>query len=149
MKTVIPIEIVTLGDDKSFHLLVVANIDGKKYDLLIDTGASHSIFDATLFPVLDKDKLAGLKIESAGIHSGELNSSFGTIKKFRLGKLKYNDLTVILIDLTHVNELYKRFTKKRVAGLIGSDFLLEHKALIDYKNLELVLKKRSNKSKLL
>ena len=34
----------------------------------------------------------------------------------------------------------EKFTDKRVAGLIGSDFLLKHKAIIDYKRRELVLR---------
>jgi hypothetical protein len=50
------------------------------------------------------------------------------------------DWTVVLIDLSHVNDLYRKFTDKRVAGLIGSDFLLKHKAIIDYKRRELVLR---------
>ena len=140
MKTVLPIDIVTLGEDNSYHLFVNGYINGKEYDLLIDTGASHTIFDASLIPEAPVSELEGHEIQSAGIHAGELKSSIGNIKKFKLGDLKYVDWMVVLIDLTHVNELYQRFTDKRVAGLIGSDFLLKHKALIDYKKKELVLR---------
>ncbi|MDR1116027.1 MAG: retroviral-like aspartic protease family protein [Tannerella sp.] len=140
MKTVLPIDIVTLGEDNSYHLFVSGAINGRKYDLLIDTGASHTIFDAILIPEAPASKAAGQKIQSAGIHAGELKSSIGRIRKFKLGDLKCSNWTVILIDLTHVNDLYKKFTKKRVAGLIGSDFMLKHKAIIDYKKRELVLR---------
>ena len=140
MKTILPIDIVTLGEDNSFHLFVSGAINGKKYDLLIDTGASHTIFDAMLIPEASENKIYKQEIQSAGIHAGELKSSIGHIKKFKLGELKRVDWTVILIDLTHVNNLYKKFTDKRVAGLIGSDFLLKHKAIIDYKKRELVLR---------
>ena len=140
MKTILPIDIVTLGEDNSFHLFVSGVINGKKYDLLIDTGASHTIFDATLIPPAPADKSAGFEIQSAGIHAGELINSIGHIKKFKLGDLKRANWTVVLIDLTHVNDLYRKFTDKRVAGLIGSDFLLRHKAIIDYKRRELVLR---------
>ena len=140
MKTVLPIEVVTLGEENSYHLFVSGSINGKKYDLLIDTGASHTIFDATLIPHAPADETARHEIQSAGINAGELKSGIGYIKKFKLGDLKRTDWTVILIDLTHVNELYKKFSDKRVAGLIGSDFLLKHKAIIDYKKRELVLR---------
>jgi len=140
MKTILPIDIVTLGEDNSYHLFVSGAINGKKYDLLIDTGASHTIFDATMIPESPTDETAGHEIQSAGIHAGELKSSIGHIKKFKLGDLKRTNWTVVLIDLTHVNDLYKKFTNKRVAGLIGSDFLLKHKAIIDYKKRELVLR---------
>jgi len=141
MKTVLPIDIVTLGEDNSFHLFVSCKINGNNYDMLIDTGASHTIFDATIIPEIPVEETAGLNIQSAGIHVGELKTSFGRIKKFKLGDLKRSNWTVVLIDLTHVNELYKKFADKRVAGLIGSDFLLKHKAIIDYKKMKLVLRK--------
>ena len=140
MKTILPIDIVTLGEDHSFHLFVGGSINGQNYDLLIDTGASHTIFDASLIPEVPADKTWGHEIQSAGIHAGELKTGIGYIKKFKLGDLKYVDWTVVLIDLTHVNDLYGKFTDKRVAGLIGSDFLLKHKAIIDYKKRELVLR---------
>ena len=140
MKTIIPIDIVPLGDDNSFHLFVNSVINGKKYDMLIDTGASHTIFDSTLIPELPAGETFVNEIQSAGIHAGELKTGIGRIKKFKLGDLKRFDWTVVLIDLTHVNEMYRKFAKKRVAGLIGSDFLLYHNAIIDYKKMELVLR---------
>jgi len=140
MKTILPIDIITLGEDNSYHLFVSGFINETKYDLLIDTGASHTIFDTSLIPEAPADKTAGFEIQSAGIHAGELKNSIGLIKKFKLGDLKRTNWTVVLIDLTHVNDLYRKFTDKRVAGLIGSDFLLKHKAIIDYKKRELVLR---------
>ena len=140
MKTTLPINIVALGEENSYHLFVSGVINGQKCDLLIDTGASHTIFDATLIPEAPAGKNAGFEIQSAGIHAGELKNSIGHIKQFKLGDLKRKNWTVVLIDLTHVNDLYQKFTDKRVAGLIGSDFLLKHKAIIDYKKRELVLR---------
>jgi predicted aspartyl protease len=140
MKTILPIDIVTLGEDNSFHLFVRGLINGKEYDLLIDTGASHTIFDASLIPEAPVSEIESHDIQSAGIHAGELKSSIGHIKKFKLGELKRVNWVVVLIDLTHVNDLYKKFSDKRVAGLIGSDFLLKHNAMIDYKKRVLVLR---------
>ena len=140
MKTTLPINIVTLGEDDSYHLFVSGEINDHVCDLLIDTGASHTIFDATLIPETPEDERGAHEIQSAGIHSGELKTGIGCIKKFKLGALERVDWTVVLIDLSHVNNLYKKFTSKRVAGLIGSDFLLVHKAIIDYKKRELVLR---------
>ena len=140
MRTIIPIEIVTLGDGESYHLLVSGVINDQNYDLLIDTGASHTIFDATLITEKFAGNMENHEIQSAGIQAGELKSSIGHIAKFELGDLKRTDWTVILIDLTHVNDLYKRYTDKRIAGLIGGDFLLKHLAVIDYKRKELLLR---------
>ena len=140
MKTVLPIEIVTIGEDNSYHLFVNGSINGRECDFLIDTGASHTIFDATLIPEAPDSEMQNHDIQSAGILAGELKSSIGMINHFKLGDLQRKDWMVVLIDLTHVNDLYKRFINKRAAGLIGSDFLLKHHALIDYKKSELVLR---------
>ena len=140
MKTVLPIDIVTLGDNNSYHLLVSGTINDKKYDLLIDTGASHTIFDATLIPELPVNEIEYSEIRSTGISVGELNARIGCIETFKLGDLQHTNWIVILIDLTHVNEMYNNLTDKVVAGLIGSDFLLKHKAVIDYKKRELILR---------
>ena len=140
MKTVIPVDVVTLGDDNSFHLFVRGTVNGQACDLLIDTGASHTIFDATLIPALTDLEKEHQPIQSSGIQAAELKTTVGCIAGFELGELKRSDWTVILIDLSHVNDLYRKFTSKRVAGLIGSDFLLLHKAVIDYKKSELTLR---------
>lgn len=142
MKTILPIDIVTLGNDNSYHLFVKGAIDGQKYDLLIDTGASHTIFNAALIREVPSGEMASPEVQSAGIQSGELKTSIGLIRKFKLGDLKRSDWTVVLIDLTHVNNLYKKFTNKHVAGLIGSDFLLKHQAVIDYRKRRLVFRKK-------
>ena len=140
MKTILPIDIVMLGEDNSYHLFVSGTINDQNYDLLIDTGASHTIFDANLIPEVPAHELNGKEIKSAGIHAGEVKSSFGRIKKFQMGDLKRVNWTVVLIDLTHINDLYKKITSKCVAGLIGSEFLLKHKAIVDYRKRELVLR---------
>ena len=140
VKTTLPIDIVTLGEDNSYHLFVSGTINDQDYDLLIDTGASHTIFDANLIPEIPANELDGKEIKSAGIHAGEVKSTIGRIKKFNMGDLKRVNWMVVLIDLTHINDLYKKYTSKCVAGLIGSEFLLQHKAIIDYKKRELVLR---------
>jgi len=144
MKTIIPIDIVTLGDNESYHLFISGFVNHSRYELLIDTGASHTIFDTSVVPQMPEEKTEAREIESAGIHAGELKTSFGLIDEFCLGELKLINWVVVCIDLSHVNSLYKKYTDKRVAGLIGSDFLLKYKAIIDYKKRELVL--RSSKA---
>ena len=141
MKTIVPIDIITLGEDNSYHLLTSGSINGVNYFFLIDTGASHTIFDSTLVPQVDETDSIYKEIQSAGIQSGELKSSIGRIKKFKIGQLKLTEWTVVLIDLSHINSLYKKFTNKSIAGLLGGDFLLKHQAIIDYKKKKLVLRK--------
>ncbi|MDR1672489.1 MAG: retropepsin-like domain-containing protein [Bacteroidales bacterium] len=139
MKTIIPVEIVPLGEDESYHLFVKGSINGIACNLLIDTGASQTVFDLSLIP-----KTTGKRqkeIQSSGILAGEMETAFGCINKFKLGGLKCTNLEVVLIDLTHVNETYRRLSSKQAAGLIGSDFLLRYNAVINYRKRHLILRK--------
>ncbi|MDR2848154.1 MAG: retroviral-like aspartic protease family protein [Bacteroidales bacterium] len=138
MKIVIPLEIVSLGEENSYHLLVTGKLNGKPCDLLIDTGASQTVFDIALIPELPKKDQPD--IQSSGINSDSVVTSFGVVRRFKLGELKLKDWRVVLMDMQHVNEIYRRFSSKKISGLIGSDFLLRYNAVISYKKKHLVLK---------
>ena len=68
-------------------------------------------------------------------------STFIAIAYFRLG------LETILLDLTHVNVSYEKLDLPAIDGVLGSDLMMEYKAVIDYQKKELTLrwKKRSYK----
>ncbi|MDR1864589.1 MAG: retroviral-like aspartic protease family protein [Bacteroidales bacterium] len=140
MKIIVPLEIIMMGDVHSYHLFVKGSVNGVACNLLVDTGASRTVFDLSLIPEIADQKDGQPQIQSSGIYAGEIKSSFGVIRKFKMEGLKLKDWQVVLIDLSYVNETYGRFSKKRVAGLIGSDFLFRHKAIVDYKRKRLVLK---------
>lgn len=143
----IPIEIIQL-DQESYHLFVRCFIQEKAYSLVIDTGASKTVFALNIL----KDRVENLKqneneMQSAGI-SAQIGESFqGTLRDFKLGTLELPSFEVVLIDLTYVNEVYSKIMDKTISGLIGSDFLLKYKACIDYQKEELTLKFKKHKSK--
>jgi len=147
MKTVIPINIIPLGEKNSYHLFISGKINNQPCELVIDTGASTTIFDSTIIPKISAGETDEHEIQSAGIQAGDLNAEIGKIEKFELGELKRTDWKAVIIDLTHVNELYGKVTDKRIAGLIGSDFLLKYKAVIDYKKKKLILRNIRKKKK--
>jgi hypothetical protein len=97
------------------------------------------VFDLSLVPpAVDTEQK---EIQSSGLLAGKMKTALGCIGKFRLGRLKHTNWQVVLIDLAHVNETYRRLSSKQVAGLIGSDFLLRYHAVINYRKMQLVLRK--------
>jgi hypothetical protein len=58
-----------------------------------------------------------------------------------LGEKIVDNFSVGLIDLSNLNILYSQYTDYKIAGLIGSDFLLNHNAIIDYESLTLSISK--------
>ncbi len=138
----IPINIIEL-DDKSYHLLIQVRINDLPVNVIIDTGASRTVFDKSLLG----DKLHILKtldpeeIHSAGIIAGNIESLAALAASFKLGKLELIDFPVVLIDMEGINQLYMKVTGKEVHGLLGSDFLLDFNAVINYEKASLTLKK--------
>lgn len=133
MKTRIPINFVEL-DDLGIHLVIKAKI-GKKYiNIIIDTGASKTVFDETLLSnyckLIDDDNV----IESKGINSEILKTQKATINNITFGRIKFNDFETILIDLSNINEIYSEFSDLTIFGLLGGDFLIKHNAVINYFN---------------
>lgn len=139
-KFTIPVRIVEL-DHQSFHLLVEASIDGLPLNLVIDTGASRTVFDHKVLEDQIKTYEADPdQIQSAGIMADPIESRIGYAKSFRLGKLELKDFKVVLIDLNAINNLYLKVAGTNIHGLLGSDFLLEMNAVIDYEKARLKLK---------
>lgn len=140
-KITLPVEILEL-EEGNFHLLVSsAFADGSQGRWVIDTGASRSVFDSSLgqyYKVIDDD--SENEMLSAGIGSGSFESKTGLIKKIWFGDFKKSRFRVVLIDLGHINELYEKYGSGKICGLVGSDFLMKYKAVINFKTSQLVLK---------
>lgn len=129
--TSLPIKILKLDD--GFHLLVNARVNGKPSRLLVDTGASKTVFDkarSSLFLSTDKfekhDKL------STGLGTSNMKSHLAIIETISLGKLTITNYKTVVIDLSHVNVAYSQLKLKPIDGVLGSDILKKYKAVIDY-----------------
>ena len=127
-----PVKIISL-DTNSFHLFITAEISGVERDILIDTGASRTVFDRQ-YLMEDNAANAENDIQSAGIGAEKLDISLGLLPCLRIGMWEIYDMPVAGMDFSNINEWYSRFTHFNIAALIGSDFLLKYKAVINYGN---------------
>ncbi len=135
----IPIKLVAIEED-GFHLTVNVNIDGKNALVLIDSGASRSVFDInrirkfTLEQSFEQhDKL------STGLGTNSMVTHTTNLKNFKIGDLFLKSFEAVLLDLTHVNESYSKLGLEPIDGVFGSDLLHRYKAVIDYGKCELQL----------
>jgi hypothetical protein len=124
------------------HIAVRCEINGVKALLIIDTGASNSIFDLNS-ELFDKDNISD--VSDMGTGSG-FNSVIpelgkGVIKKISMGRMKINDFNAVFTPMSHINDLYKVLKLPHISGLLGSDFLFKYKALIDFENQIMWLEK--------
>jgi hypothetical protein len=141
-KIVLPIEIIEL-EEGNYHIMVNSQFSDKSSGKwVIDTGASKSVFDKSLekyYKIVEAD--SGNEMFSAGIGVDSFETITGEIRKLKFGDLKVKKFRVALIGLNHINELYNKYASEKICGLIGSDFLKKHEAVIDYRKKLLRLRK--------
>ena len=148
----IQLQIVDIMGD-GCHVFVDGLVNGTPSRLLIDTGASKTVFDKTFLLTLDpKILLEQSEQLSTGLGAGNLPSEFVQSLKLEIGSLTVDDISVAVLDLYHVNETYRTIGMPVLHGVIGGDLLQSHQAVIDYKKAVLKLhvskrKKRKKKSK--
>ena len=139
MRIKIPLQIVEL-EPGNYHIIVTATFAGDEPgNWVVDTGASKTVFDKNW------DKYYSvLEGETDEIHTIGASEQPGPILTARIesinfGKHTITNLKVALLDLGQINELYSNSTGIEICGLMGSDFLMKHKAVIDYKRALLIL----------
>lgn len=124
---------------KTQHLRIKAKINGIEGDFILDTGASNSCVD---FEGIEHFKLNALDSETKAAGAGGVGmltkSSFENM--LQMGRWKTNALSLVIFDMSHVNEALRLYKARPVHGIIGADILLKGKAIIDYYNHCLYLK---------
>ena len=135
----IPIEIIEL-ETQSFHLLIKCTLNSEQDgDMVIDTGASKTVFDRNFvlnYQHKEKDKD---ELQSCGLGGDDIESDLVEIESLSFGDFKSEILNVVLIDLNQINKMYEKHCQRQICGLLGSDFLLRHQAIIDYQKSVLIL----------
>ena len=124
---------------KTNHLLIDGSINGVKGKFILDTGASNSCVD---FDNVQHFKLsaADSKTRAAGAGAIGMFTQIANSNVLKLGRWKYNNFSLVVFDMSHVNTALIEHKAKPVQGILGADVLLEGKAIIDYANRLLYLK---------
>ena len=135
----IPIEIVEL-EDNSFHLLISCTINcNQQGEMVIDTGASKTVLDKNFVSVYTKVEQVESEIQSKGLGEGSIETQMVKIRNFKIGELSVDNFNCAFIDLSGINEMYRQYCKREICGLLGSDFLLKYKGIINYDRRTLQL----------
>lgn len=124
---------VVLLEEGTIHLLVPFVHSGvENHWWVVDTGASKSVIDKTLAILLIENQSEGSM--ATGLGQEMVETSVGMIRELKLEGHSYDPLQVAIVDLHHINEEYAKYSDKKIAGLLGSDFFYREKAVIDYEN---------------
>lgn len=147
MKTVIKVKVLKI-DQSGYHLITTLKLNGKSARVVIDTGASHSVFDIEgVKKFLDKEEIMEADKLSSGLGTNSMKSMEIIISRLEIGKIKLENQKLVLLDLQHVTQSYVSIGQKPVDGVIGSDLLKLLKAVINFGDSTLTVSSIKNPSK--
>ena len=114
------------------HIFTTIKIFKKNFPVLIDTGATASVFDVSFVEKqVGKKRLIKLNDKAGGVGDSEMSMHVANLS-FRLGKKKF-DQPVALIDFSHIHTMYELHQLPKFHFIIGNDILVHEKAIINYK----------------
>ena len=83
-KTIIDIEMITIEDD-GLHLIIETEVNDRKCRLLIDTGASRTVFDRTrIFNYVEEVELEDHDKLSTGLGTDSMPTSSTNLNQFKI-----------------------------------------------------------------
>jgi hypothetical protein len=130
------------------HLEIKAKINDVKGRFILDTGASNSCVGIDLIAYF-KLHAEESETKAAGAGATDMETLKSENNLLEIGKWKKDSCNLVLFDLTHVNTALTQHNVKEVHGIIGADVLEKSKAIIDYRNMVLYLKKpKTNRKKI-
>jgi len=131
---------VPMERTRAGYLTARATLNGHPLCLAIDTGAPNTHFD--------RKRVAALKLKweepdaDAGHRADGGTAPVCEVTDLRIGALKARPLTVGAHDLSALNHKLREYRDPPFDGLLGTDLLDHHLAVIDYMGLGLYLLKR-------
>lgn len=131
---------IPLKRTRSNHFKLTAKINGVKGRFILDTGASNTcigIDKADKFLIEPEET----DTKASGAGALDIETMAASDVSIKIQKWRYDNLHLVLLDLSHVNAALELHLMKPVDGIIGADILDKGNAVIDYKYKVLYLKK--------
>ena len=131
MKYNIKLDIIEI-EKHNFHLFIELNIAEKQCRLLLDTGASKTVFDTEkVLRFVKEVKIKANESKSVGLGVSAMETKVVNLKKVQIGKLSIKKMEVAVLSIAHVNTTYQILNIPEIDGVLGSDFLMKYAAVID------------------
>ncbi len=137
--TTIPFHLVEL-EDENYHIIIDSELgNGIPGNWVVDTGASKTVFDVNQSEQFNFIEIDNTEVQSAGIGEGSIDTKVGKLPYLKIGDIVLENFTAAIIDMQYINKIYSKFSDFVLVGLIGSDFLVKHDAVINFKKKEIKL----------
>ena len=130
-------DVVPMFKTKTGHITVTLQVNGKPCVFLIDTGGGATLIDLSKKDKYDL-KVFGTKDYAAGI--GSVSRLVRTSAMLQVNDHEEKTDSLYLMDISYTNTEFKRNRSRTVDGILGSDFLDSHHAMIDYADSKVYLR---------
>ena len=107
---------------KTNHFKISAKINGIKGKFIVDTGASNTCINKGLteqFKLISEDS----ETKAAGAGATGMETQIAKNNSLKIGKWTSKKNSIVVFDLSHVNEALIIHGSKPVDGIIGADIL--------------------------
>lgn len=116
-----------ISDKSTGTILVDASVNGQPIVMILDTGASHSMFDASIFG------LSSMQLQVARMKSRGLGLDADVVWRtadFEIGDQAWTQRPIEVADLHLLSKIYGR----KIEGIVGQDVLRSFVSVqINYK----------------
>ncbi|MFN2475097.1 MAG: aspartyl protease family protein [Chthoniobacterales bacterium] len=131
---------VPMSLSAGYNLYVDSRLNGQRTKLLVDSGAFSTLLNQRFVRRM-KIPLRKTAFTSAGVNLKGRGVQIATINQFSIGSLEMSKKEVGVIDLEGLIRDGLLDANPPVAGLLGSDILRRHSAIIDFRTKTLYLKR--------
>lgn len=143
MPSIIPLELTAIEED-GFHIMVEVHVNGIPARMLVDTGASRSVFDQERIgrffdgnPQMEENEK-----KSTGLGTRDMISQGLYLDELSIGELRIRKYPAVVLDMSHVNQSYKELGLPPIDGVLGSDILMKYGAVVNYGKGNMRINKR-------
>jgi len=133
----VPLHVNAVG-----HFELAAEVNGHAARMLLDTGASHTVFATPSAERLGLHTAPAAE-RASGVGASDHATATTTVAELRLGAVRLRDVTAWTFDLGHVNSALAARGGAPIDGAIGGDVLRPAEAVIDYARATLYLRVRA------
>ncbi|MCF8278667.1 MAG: aspartyl protease family protein [Flavobacteriales bacterium] len=135
----IPIRFIEI-EKAGVHIAISGFVNGNLANILIDTGASQTVFDKNRIHLFsDQTEFEKAEKLSKGLGTDSMEGFKFSIRQFILGDLLLDDFEIVSLDLGHINASYRELGLNSIDMVLGGDFLRKYEASIRYGSAELWL----------
>jgi hypothetical protein len=128
---------------KNYHIFVNLEVNGVNCRMLLDTGASKTVFDTErVLRFVKTEEVKAYESKSVGLGVIEMETQVAILRNILVGKLAIKKMEVAVLPIGHVNITYKQLAIPKIDGVLGSDFLMKYKVVIDYEKMMMTAKKK-------